>query len=332
MGDLNALQWDGGPGHYEVYYLTLTDPVTGTGLWIRLTMRSPDSGPGECSLWFLAMTPDGHRFGRKENYGIDRLVSEPEPFRLAVADAELTNGSCTGHMKDIAWDLRWTPRLPAAQPVHPVLKRAKIARTIFVVPHPDVSISGTVAYDGRTLEIDNVPGNQAHLYGSQHASRWAWTHCNDFATQDGERVTDTFFEGVSVFVPRFGRDMGPNTPIVARIRGEDMAFTGPIVISKAASTFGVDSWETETSNRTRKLVARISAPMQSLVGVTYHDPDGREAYCYNSEAASMTLEVWDRTSRGNGGWKLRETLVSDGRAHFEHGLREKIDGMELHTT
>ena len=40
----NALQWDGEPGHYEVYYLTTTDPQTGTGLWIRSTMLAP-TGP-----------------------------------------------------------------------------------------------------------------------------------------------------------------------------------------------------------------------------------------------------------------------------------------------
>ena len=296
-----------------------------------MTMRAPTSGPGECSLWFLAMTPEGERFGLKENLPIDRLVSEADPFRLAIGDAVLTDIGCTGHMGNAAWDLTWEPRLPAAEPVHPVLRG--IARTLFSVPHPDVQISGTVAYDGRTLELDKVQGNQAHLYGSQHSERWAWTHCNDFATPDGEPVRDTFFEGVSVFVPRFGRpEMGPNTPIVARIRGEDMAFRGPVAVTRTESRFDLTTWHTEPSNRTHKLVAEVAAPRDTLVGVTYHDPDGREAYCYNSEVASMRLHVWERAGRGRNGWKLRETLVSDGRTHFEHGLRAKIDGMELHTT
>ena len=37
----NALRWDGGPGHYEVYYVTLTEPETGVGVWIRYTMVAP---------------------------------------------------------------------------------------------------------------------------------------------------------------------------------------------------------------------------------------------------------------------------------------------------
>lgn len=332
MPDANTLQWDGSPGHYEVYYLTLTDPATGTGIWIRLTMRAPLTGPAECSLWFLAMSPDGQRFGHKENYPIERLVAEADPFRLAIADAVLTDKSCSGHMRDVAWDLTWEPRLPAAKPVHPALQKAKIARTIFVVPHPDVEISGTIAYDGRTLEIAGVPGNQAHLYGSQHAESWTWTHCNDFQTEDGEAVRDTFFEGVSVFVPRFGRVVGPNTPIVARVRGEDMSFTGPLAISKTDSDFDLTTWRAEATGRNRRLVAAVDAPRGSLVGVTYHDPDGREAYCYNSEIASMRLEVWDKTARGKDGWTLRETLVSNGRTHFEYAQRSKVDGMELHTT
>ena len=56
----NALQWDGEPGHYEVYYLTFTDPASGVGFWIRYTMVAPLPETGEeatCSLWFMAMDP-----------------------------------------------------------------------------------------------------------------------------------------------------------------------------------------------------------------------------------------------------------------------------------
>jgi len=56
----NELQWRGQPGHYEVYYLTFTDPGTGVGIWIRYTMVAPLAETGEeatCSLWFMAMDP-----------------------------------------------------------------------------------------------------------------------------------------------------------------------------------------------------------------------------------------------------------------------------------
>ena len=65
MGSANAFRWNGRPGHYEVYYLTITDPGTGVGIWIRYTMVAPiapagdDAGQSEatCALWFLAMDP-----------------------------------------------------------------------------------------------------------------------------------------------------------------------------------------------------------------------------------------------------------------------------------
>lgn len=317
----NSEVWDGSPGHYEVRYLTFTDPASGTGVWIRLTMRAPsDGGTPEFFVWFLAMTPGGEVFARKTTHA--SAVAGGDTLRYG--DAELGDTWTRGSVPDASWDLSWTPRLPMAEPVHPLLARARIAKTVFTVPHPDVLVSGTLAFGGRTLQVDAAKGGQAHLWGSKHAQRWAWTHCNDF---DG--VDDTFWEGVSVFVPRFGRTIGPSTPIVARVRGEAFASIGPVAIVRNASAFDLTSWTCTATDARRRLVAEITAPRETLVGVTYTDPDGEKAYCYNSEVASMTLHVEDRAGRA---WRRRETLVSSGRTHFEYAQRTPVEGAELHLT
>jgi hypothetical protein len=172
-----------------------------------------------------------------------------------------------------------------------------------------------------------VRGGQAHLWGSKHASRWAWVHCNDFPGHAG-----SFVDGVSVFVPRFGREIGPNTPVVGRLLDDDFIATGPATVVRAPSTFDLTSWNFEATARRRRIVCEVQAPRDSLVGVTYHDPDGQLAYCYNSEASSMRVSVYDKTGRGGSPWKLRETLESDGRAHFEYAQREPVAGLELLVT
>jgi hypothetical protein len=66
--------------------------------------------------------------------------------------------------------------------------------------------------------------------------------------------------------------------------------------------------------------------------VTYDDPDGDLAYCYNSEAASMRVSVFDKAWHGRFPWLLRETLEAPGRAHFEYGQREPVPGLDLLVT
>ena len=326
----NALQWDGTPGHYEVHYLTLTDPATRWGIWIRYTMRAPlDGSAGEAHLWFLAMHPDGRRFARKETLPVDRLVAEAEPFRLSIGDSELSDRGCAGAVDGARWELAWEPRLEAAEHVHPLLRRLKIARTVLVLPHPDVAVSGTIAFDGEELTLDGVHGGQAHLWGSKHAARWAWAHCGDFATHAGEPVRDAYVDGVSVVVPRFGREVGPSTPVVGRFLGEDFRATSPAAVLRAPSRFGLSSWHFEAVDGARKIVVEVDAPRETLAGVTYHDPDGDLAYCYNSEVASMRLGVLDKRGRGRFGWVLRETYVADGTAHFEYAQRTPVADVDL---
>lgn len=335
MSSLNALQWDGSPGHYEVHYLTTTDPHTGTGLWIRSTMLAPDDGPATCSLWFMATFPDAPAIARKLTLPIEQLVAESEPFSLRIGDSELSETGYRGAFEDVAWDLHWTrPDPPRGyEHVNALLRRMRVAKTILVLPQADVAVSGTVTLPGgRTLALGGVHGGQAHLWGSKHSARWTWAHCGDFEDADGRPQPGTFLDGVSVFVPRFGREVGPSSPVVGRILDDDFVATSPGVVLRAKSHFALTTWSFETTAGKRRIVAEVDAPRASLVGVTYTDPDGDKAYCYNSEVASMRVSVFDKTPRGASRWALRETLVSHGRAHFEYGQREPVPDLELQLT
>lgn len=333
----NALRWDGGPGHYEVYYLTLTDPGTGIGVWIRYTMLAPLASAGEeasCSLWFLAMDPrEGRRptFARKASFPISELNAETNPFALRVGDATLSGDGTAGSFDDAAWDLRWPAPPRAYEHVHASIQRLGAAQTVLTLPGADLSIDGTIELGGERLTLAGARGGQAHLWGSKHARTWAWVHCNDFTTPEGEPVPDTFVDGVSVFLRRFGRDVGPSTPVVGRIDGADFHSTAPLRVLANDSTFSLTGWRFEAVAGARKLIGEVDADRSLLAGVTYHDPDGELAYCYNGETASMRLHVYER-ARQVGGWAHRRTLHATGRAHFEYAQRAPVPGMELLTT
>jgi len=330
--NLNALRWDGRRGHYEVWYLSLTDRASGCGVWIRYTMVAPiDAAQATASLWFMAMEPGGERppVGRKATWPADALHAGAEPFSLRIDDAVLTEGSARGALEDVAWSLSWAPDRRPAEHVHPLLQRARVAKTVLVLPQPDLAISGTVRLGDRELALDGARGGQAHIWGSKHASRWAWVHCNDLETVEGEPRPGDYLDGVSVFVPRFGRELGPNTPVVGRIGGEEFRSTNPIQVNGNPSRFGLTSWDFEARDGVRRVAVDVDAPRESLVGVTYADPDGERAYCYNSEIASLRCRVYRRDKAEHTGWRLVETLAAPGRAHFEYAQREPVPGLEL---
>src|SRR3954454_2571536 len=331
MSSANALRWDGRPGHYEVYYVTLTDPASAIGVWVRYTLRAPVEGEGgaECALRLVAMAPDGDRFARRATFPASELEAHDGPFRLCLAGADLSDRGAAGRVDDGAWELSWQPRLPPYELVHPAVRRTGVAHTELVLPHADLVITGTVRLGERVLELDGARGGQAHLWGTRHAARWAWTHASDLHGTDGVARPDTFVDAVSVYVERLGRELGPSTPVVGRFRDEDFAAMSPVALARARSRFGLSTWRFEARDGKRRIVGEVDAPRETLAGVTYHDPDGRPAYCYNSEVASMRLTVWDRTARGRFGWTLRDTLIGDGRAHFEYGQRASLPGVEL---
>src|SRR4029079_8013620 len=136
MSERNAMRWSGETGHYEVWYVSLTDRGSGLGAWARLTMRAPVSGPPECSIWFMAMGAEGRTYARKSTLPISELRAEADPFRLVVGDCELSARRCARQGDDAGWELGWEPATTPGEIVHPLLERARIARTMMVMPHP----------------------------------------------------------------------------------------------------------------------------------------------------------------------------------------------------
>jgi hypothetical protein len=196
---------------------------------------------------------------------------------------------------------------------------------VLFLPHPDVEVAGTVAWDGRRLDIAAARGGQAHLWGSKHATRWAWAHASDFGDAAGP---GSFVDGVSVFVPRFGRELGPNTPVVARVHGHDVVSNSPLAVQRNASEFGPWGWRFTAGTLRHKLECSVSARPEDLVGVTYHDPDGDLAYCYNTEVADMRIESFERAGPFTP-WRSTGELVSERRAHFEYAQRTPLPDLSL---
>src|SRR5437588_4782128 len=158
----NDLQWDGEPGHYEVYYLPFTDPATRVGFWIRYTMVAPLPEAGEeatCSLWLCAMDPADptQNVGLKSSLPAASLTGRTNPFHLRLGEARLSDHGMAGAIEAngtrYSWELEWSPRLPAYGHVHPLLRAAKLAKTVLFLPHPDVEVNGTVSLGDRIIGV-----------------------------------------------------------------------------------------------------------------------------------------------------------------------------------
>lgn len=262
----NTLRWDGRPGHYEVYYLTLTDGASGVGVWIRYTMTAP----GQAALWFVAGDPVQGVIARKALCPIDELQATGGELR--IGHSVLSDRGAAGGFEDVAWDLRWTPSRRSYKHVHPIAERLGLVQSVLELPHADLTIEGVVSYAGARLELQGARGAQAHIWGSKHADNWAWVHCNDLSDARGEPVRDAFVDAVSVCAHRGGREIGPFTPVVGRFGERDFLSTSPLRVLTNWSSYALTGWRFEAVAGARRLIAQIDAERDRLAGVTYHDP------------------------------------------------------------
>ena len=61
LPELFRSRWRGGRGRLEVWYTTLTDPATGTGVWLHHELIAPSDGGEPYAHGWAALFPPGEK-------------------------------------------------------------------------------------------------------------------------------------------------------------------------------------------------------------------------------------------------------------------------------
>jgi hypothetical protein len=304
-------RWNGRPGRLEVWYTTLTDPATGTGLWLHHELVAPTHRARRpyAHGWVALFPPGGAptltRFG-------------PVPWRRPAPPAVFTAGPVTvtperlsGEAGDAAWDLtaegggrplytfpRWAwdyGLLPAAQ----------------VVPAPTARFTGTVRCGQSTVDLDGAPGATARIYGHGNAHRWGWLH----ADLGGGDVCEV----VAAVSTRPGLNRLPPLPLVRlRVDGVDLPEGDPLLAGlRFRARLDRPVWRVHGRFADRRLTITVTQPADRTVSVDYTNPDRSTAVCHNTERADVAITL-DRY--GPDGWRRERWWYLKGTAHAEIGM------------
>jgi hypothetical protein len=322
----NRMRWLRQPGHYEVWYATLSHLPSQSGFWIRYTLESPTPGHGTpwAELWFArfsARDPD-RTFGFHRRVPIAELREDKEPWRLRIGECELRDGGMKGALAGaghkVEWDLSWRPSERVHRHLPDAVYRGSWADTQIVAPHLSVFASGAITIDGERVELDGAPLGQSHLWGRKHAYSWAWAHCNAFSGDRGaalETLTVRLRRG-SIVLPKLSLltlVLDGGDP--ARIEFRDF-WKLPLVRAE----YGTGRYHLLASGAEVRVEAELTCRADDMILTEYVDPDGDPAFCHNSCVADARVTIW-RRSPFFGRLRLHRTLTSERGAHFEWAAR-----------
>lgn len=324
-GTENRMRWDRrATGFMEVWYATLNHRASGSGIWLRYTLTSPQPsvGPPYCELWGCVFGGDGiPTFAGKTRHPIDRLGvpnGRDDGALVRIGDAWLSENHLEGELtrdgRTLAWSLDFTPadrcfqHLPAS-----IRKRAEKRVSTVCSPNLSVPFSGAVKLDGELLELDADVGCQSHRWGAAHSQSWAWAHCSNF-----EEPGSFVFEGVVARASLGPVPVPPATFLYLSYDGVDVELTDLKWALRAKSTYEMPTWAFTAHNRDWKVAGAARATPDRFLQLRYEDPDGSERFCANSEIADLALEVYRRSGKE---WARAGSLTSIRGAHLEFGAR-----------
>ncbi|GFG63417.1 hypothetical protein MKUB_09070 [Mycobacterium kubicae] len=292
-------RWRGKPGRLEVWYATLSNPLTRDGLWVHYETVAPTSGAAYAHGWLTWFPADGSP--RTARFGPEPV--EPVSGRAWFDAAGATAGpdGLSGRAGAFRWDLSWKDIAAPLWTFPRVAWERELLPGAQVVLAPTADFTGSVTVGDASHTVDGWRGAVAHIYGHGNAKRWAWLHAD---LGDGNVV-----EAVSAVSHKPGlRRLAPLAFVRLRIDGQDWPTSG-LPSLRMRTTLGVAHWQLEGRIGGRKVLIRVDQPPERCVSLQYTDPDGGTAVCTNTEQADIHIEVDDRR------WSVL------GTGHAEVGLR-----------
>lgn len=303
VGLAAAPRWRGQTGRLEVWYATLSDPLTHAALWIHHETVAPADGSSAYGHGWVTFfpaddSPCTERFGPAPVQ-----PATPSSPWFSAADAEASSGGFTGSAGAFDWHASWTDATPPLWTFPRAVWERELLPGAQVVIAPSAEFSGAVTTFGERRSLDGWCGAVAHIYGHGNAKRWGWIH----ADLGGGDV----LEVVTAVSQRPGlRRLPPMAFIRFRLDGRDWP-AGPAPSVRMRTTLGVHNWQIAGRIGMHKVLIRIDQPEKRCVSLQYTDPDGATAVCTNTEQADVYVEIDDRR------WSAL------GIGHAEVGLRGK---------
>jgi hypothetical protein len=299
MRSASAPRWRGQAGRLEVWYATLSDPLTRAGLWIHCETVAPVEGAPYAHGWATWFPPDGPP--RTERFGTEPTWPTTGPAWFEAAGVRVGPEQLAGSARSLEWDLSWkdtgTPlwTFPRTTWEHELLPGAQ------VVIAPTADFTGSLTVDDTAAPVEGWRGGVAHIYGHGNAKRWGWIHAD---LGDGDVL-----EVVTAVSHKPGlRRLAPLAFVRFRIDGKDWP-ASPLPALRMRTTLGLRHWQLEGRIGGRHALIRVDQPPDRCVSLAYTDPDGGRAVCTNTEQADIHVEIGDRR------WSVL------GIGHAEVGLR-----------
>jgi hypothetical protein len=177
---------------------------------------------------------------------------------------------------------------------------------------------GTLAIDGRDLDVGGWVGSRNHNWGSRHTDAYAWGQVAGFDAQP-----DAFLEVATARI-RLGPWLTPPaTLVVLRLGGREHRLNSLACAYRARATLRDFDWTFASGTADLAVRGRIVAPREAFVGLRYANPPGGVKYCLNTKIAACELHVTDRSTG------TTDVLGTAHRAAFEI-LTDRTDhGIEI---
>jgi len=297
----NLPRWRGQPGFFEIWFFVLFDLDAGQAYWFRYTTFAPRAGSRDqprATVWAAAFDARASSaLAGKSLHPVVEFESPGAGSAVRIGASTFDNQSLCGEVDDGGHTLRWDLRfLPSARPAHRApwfLHHRMPLPTRVVHAHSEVEFRGSIVVDGQTRVLHGAPGLQKHIWGTRRVEELFWLYCPRFDEDPQARVEAT---AVRARTQLSGLNLPRLTPIwLQTARGSwDMFGTTHLLRNRVARDDDL-SLRFHGATLSRKVDLVASCARESLVGYVYRDPAGSDLYVAQSDIASCTLSLRERS-------------------------------------